>query len=145
MRRGRSERSAGTSRLLPAALAAALLASGCGIPGGRSAPDAPTERSDGPATVRVDNRSGFALSVYVGTQDGHRRRLGSMGSFETATFELAGSLLSAYSRFQLTAEPTGSSVRYASDPVLIRAGNVVTWTILTDQGRTTLKVGSGGG
>lgn len=145
MRRGRPERGGATLRLLPAVLAGALLASGCGIPGGNSVPDATADRSDGPATVRVDNRSGFALAVYVGTQDGHRRRLGSMGSFETSSFELAGSLLSSYSRFQLTADPTGSRVRYASDPVLIRAGDVVTWTILTDQGRTTLRVESGSG
>lgn len=118
---------------------------GCALAGGRATPESSATETGGPATIRVDNRSGFALSIHVISQDGNRRRLGSMGSFDTATFELPGSVLAAYSRFQLRADPTGSSTRYDSDPVIIRPGNTVTWTILTDSGRSTLSVESGGG
>lgn len=135
------------AELLPLLLSVFVLmpALGCGLPGGRATPESSLTEPRGPATIRVDNRSGFALSVHVVSQDGNRRRLGSMGSFETATFELPGSVLAAYTRFQLRADPTGSSTRFDSDPVIIRPGNTVTWTILTDGGRSTLSVDAGAG
>lgn len=137
---------AGAGRgVLPLLLVVVLSALGCALPGGRAAPESGPTRASAPATIRVDNRSGFSLTVRVVTQDGNRRRLGTVGSFETAAFELPASVLSAYTRFQLTADPTGSRVRYGSDPVIIRPGNLVTWAILTDDGRSTISVDSGSG
>lgn len=118
---------------------------GCALPGGRATPESSPTEATGPATIRVDNQSGFALTIHAVTQDGHRHRLGSMGSFDTSSFELPASVLSAYTRFQLRADPTGSRTRFDSDPVIIRPGNIVNWTILTDRGRSTVSVESGGG
>mgnify|MGYP006293178133 CR=1 FL=1 len=122
-----------------AAILAVPLLVGCSLVGAGTPGTAETasagQQEDRETRARVNNESWYNVRVYAA--DGSRRvSLGSVGSFETATFVVPSGMVAAADRIQLLADPVGSTTTFRSSPVLVRPGDVVEWTVHNDPGQT---------
>lgn len=131
-------------RLVIAGVAAALVAASCARRPATTAGRPGEGESGGSVAVRVDNRSGFSLRVYVASETGQKERLGTMDSYGSARFVLPRGVTVSSSEVQMVAEPTGTRRVFTSQPVLINPGDLVDWRILNERGRSTVTVRSGG-
>lgn len=120
-----------TSRVLGAAALAALLvaAAGCGA-FSRGPDDGPsrTTYDDNPVTLEVDNRAWTTMHVYV-IAGGQWESLGQVTSQSTEVYELSASMMGVRDEIRLAADPIGSTRAFFSDPVLVRPGDRVAWTL----------------
>lgn len=124
----------------PVLLAAALLAAtACGI--GRGSDDGqprPNYR-DNPVTLEVENRSWATMHVYV-VSGGQWESLGQVTSQTTESYELSSSMLGTSDEVRLAADPVGSTRAYLSDPVLVRPGDRVSWTLQNNLSMSSVMV-----
>ena len=112
-----------------------------------TAQTAPEERSE--TTVRVINNNWDDVTVYA-TRDGYRHRLGKVTSFTSRMFTLPPTFLIWSGELRLIADPIapvgfsrdssgrnstairGRRVAYVSEPLLVNAGDVVEWRLLSN-------------
>ncbi|MFB6240807.1 MAG: hypothetical protein ABEJ46_04505, partial [Gemmatimonadota bacterium] len=93
---------------------------------------AAAEQEERETTVaRVSNDSWFNIQVYV-TDQGRREQLGTVSSYQSATFEVPAGMVKTSGEIQLLADPVGSTRTYRSSPVMIGPGQVVKWTVQND-------------
>ncbi len=102
-----------------------------------AAQTAPEERSETPAaasqrtTVRVINDNWHDITVYA-VRAGYRRRLGTVTSFTSRVLTLPPTLLTPSDELRLIADPIGRRGAYVSEPLLVNAGDVVEWRLLSN-------------
>lgn len=125
---------------VPFAIVAVSVLAGCslvgaGAPSGAE-PAAAEQQEERKTTVaEVSNDSWFNIQVYVADQ-GRRQRLGSVSSYQSATFEVPVDMVNTSGEIQLLADPVGSTRTYRSYPVMIGPGQVVKWTVQNDPSQT---------
>lgn len=123
-----------------AVLVAALLGvTACGI--GRGSDDGqprPNYR-DNPVTLEVENRSWATMHVYV-VSGGQWESLGQVTSQTTESYELSSSMVATSDEIRLAADPVGSTRAYLSDPVLVRPGDRVSWTLQNNLSMSSVMV-----
>lgn len=126
---------------VPFVIVAAVLLSGCslvgaGTPSGAEPSSSADERDrDAPTVATVGNESWFNIRVYV-ADGGRRQQLGSVSSYDSATFEIPRDMVHTSGQVQLLADPVGSTRTYRSSPVTIGPGQVVQWTVQNDPSQT---------
>lgn len=107
---------------------------GAGAPSMAESPSA-DEQEDEATMARVSNDSWYNIRVYV-VDAGRRQQLGSVGSYESSTFEIPRDMVDTSGEIQMLADPVGSTVGYRSSPVLIGPGQVVKWTVQNSRSQT---------
>lgn len=126
---------------VPLAIVAVSVLAGCSLVGAGApsgAEPAAADQQDGSqqATVaEVSNDSWFNIQVYVADQ-GRRQQLGTVSSYQSATFEVPSDMVNTSGEIQLLADPVGSTRTYRSSPVMIGPGQVVRWTVQNDPSQT---------
>lgn len=86
----------------------------------------PTSQPQGLAVI-VENHAWEDVSVYAASS-GEHRRLGTVSSGRTATFQVRHLSASA-SDLELVASPLASANPHRSGRLMVYAGQTVTWTI----------------
>src|SRR5688500_8451059 len=82
----------------------------------------------GKTTLRVSNNSWQDMNVFL-LRGSTRHRLGMVTSMNTSTFTIPMEVLSAASDVRLYADPIGSIYGWATQPLLINAGQEVSLTL----------------
>lgn len=101
-------------------LVAAFLAfTACATGGGGS------EDSEPSATLEVENRSTYRMTIYVVRQSGARRRLGQAGSLATTRFTIPRTLLFGITPLRFQADPIGRDRAPISDEITVVPGDTV--------------------
>ncbi len=95
-----------------------------------AAQTASEEKSDR-TTVRVVNDNWNDITVYA-FRNGYRRRLGTVTSFTNRVFALPRAFLIPSSDLRLIADPIGPRGTYASEALVVSAGDVVEWRLLNN-------------
>lgn len=113
-------------RNLVAVLVVAASAAGCSASEGpRTGPEpARAEAAD----VRVTNSNWSDMTVYV-ERAGHRSRLGSVTSMQSATFQIPRAMMSGTGSLRLVADPLGSAQPYVTPVLQVWPGQTVDFTI----------------
>lgn len=128
-----------TSAVILAVSAIPLLAAcslvGAGAPSMAEPASADREDESQPTTAQVSNESWYNISVYV-VDSGRRQKLGSVSSYESASFEIPADMVNASGQIQMLADPVGSRTTYRSSPVLIGPGQVIKWTVQNNPSQT---------
>lgn len=126
---------------VPLAIVAVSVLAGCslvgaGTPSGAepAAAEQGEERNQ-PTVAEVSNDSWFNIQVYVADQ-GRRQQLGSVSSYQSATFEVPSDMVNTSGEIQLLADPVGSTRTYRSYPVMVGPGQVIVWTVQNDPSQT---------
>ena len=109
-------------KLALALLVAPILSVGCAT----ASRNIPTSESRGLAVI-VENHAWEDVSVYAASSGGNRR-LGSVSSGRTATFQVRN-LTGSASALELVAAPLAASNPHRSGRLMVYAGQTVTWTI----------------
>ena len=111
--------------LMAAALAAVATLGAC----------APTTSTNGPTNVNargawlvVENNNWQDMALYI-LRSGSRWRIGSVPSFTKARFALNDSLIGGTGEIQLMADPIGSNARFISEPLVVQAGQQVSFRL----------------
>lgn len=131
-----------TSRALgAAALAAVLLATAACGAFSRGEEDGPPRPNydDNPVTVEVENRAWSTMHVYV-ISGGQWESLGQVSSQTTETYEIGASMMATTDEIRLAADPVGSTRAYFSDPILVRPGDRVSWTLQNNLAMSSVMV-----
>lgn len=115
-----------------------LVALATGLAAGACAPAATVEgmdlfrMDDSPArdetTVEVTNRNWSDMVVYV-VRSGSRFRIGSVTAHGTTRLRIPTSVLPPVGGMQLMFDPIGSTPTYTSEPIQVRSGQRVAFTI----------------
>jgi hypothetical protein len=92
-----------------------------------------------PVALAVQNHHWADVRVYA-IHGGVRERLGLVPAASSRRFELPSRILSAGASIRLEASPVGSAGRFTSESILVRPGQVVTWTLETELARSTVMV-----
>ena len=104
----------------------------CATPGPSNATtmidDAATRSNTGLTRVTVENRNPQDVRVYL-VRGSTRIHLGPVGSLESRTFELPGSMIGGRGFLQLEVLTLASRQRYATDPIPIGRGKNLQWQI----------------
>lgn len=131
-----------TSRILGAATLAALLvaATACGALS-RGPDDRPPRATydDSPVMIEVENRAWSTMHVYV-IAGGQWESLGQVTSQTTEVYELPASMMGVRDEIRLAADPIGSTRAFFSDPVLVRPGDRVAWTLQNNLAMSSVMV-----
>ncbi len=127
MRVARRTRKAGSVPFLLALAAAAGCASGGG----------PAEEVTAEARLMVEvvNQTPFDVTLYVGNAAGANRRLGTLGSQVSRTYEVPRSVVTWFEEIFLYANPVGADQRrdFRTRPVRVSPGQSLYWQIQTNQ------------
>ena len=99
-----------------------LAAAGCAGSGGAGSP-APT------AKVRIENRSGSDVDIYLRPALRSATRIGFVPAADTAEFALARALVSGSASFHLEARPIRGGSPTLSEPFTARSGEEIFWSI----------------
>lgn len=110
---------------LMAVATAALLATGCASAGERPARSG---FDDGNTTIRVTNNNWSDMTIYL-VRHGTRQRLGMVTSQGVGIFRVPAHAVESASDVRLIADPIGSSVTYASEPIMISPGQEMEWRL----------------
>lgn len=116
----------GLGRNVAAFAAVALMAGGCASSTGGDMQNL-MEESDRTA-IRVTNNNWADMTIYV-ERSGLKRRLGTVTSQSTQTFDVPRHLVESTGPVHLVADPIGSSRLFASPPLLISAGQTAEWKL----------------
>jgi hypothetical protein len=103
----------------------AALGLGCAVGTGSSAPE-PVE--NGPVEVRVQNRSWADAAIYL-VSNGLVQRIGLAPAVGTTTLWVPARLLQPSSDVRLVSAPIGSNRSHATEPLLVRPGQMVELTL----------------
>jgi hypothetical protein len=103
----------------------ASLTLGCalGVGGG-----APARIDSGPIEVRVENRSWSDAAIYL-VSNGVVQRIGLATAAGTTTLWVPARLLGPSSDIRIVSAPIGSNRSNATDPLLVRPGQLVQLTL----------------
>jgi len=114
-----------------------MLAAACG---GTSGPpvDLPAEQ-DSDVSVQVISHSFTDANVYMFVGPS-RHRLGTAVGKRTTVFTVPWRAVSTASQIRLWAEPIGEHVAVTSDPLQVRPGNMVVWTLEVQLGASNANV-----
>jgi hypothetical protein len=104
---------------------------GCAF-GGGSVPASPDV---GPVAVRVENRSWSDATIYL-VSNGLVQRIGIATAVATTTLWVPAQLLGQSSDVRLVTAPIGSNRSDATEPLLIRPGQLVELTLDNNLGLT---------
>jgi hypothetical protein len=100
-----------------------------------SAPATPAE----PSLLHVENHHWLDVDVYV-FHDGQRSRLGTVTAASSKDFVFPRSMVGSTRQVRLIADPVGSSSGTATDPITLRPGTRVNWTLESSLDRSSLTV-----
>jgi hypothetical protein len=92
-----------------------------------------------PVALTVRNHHWADVRVYA-IHGGVRERLGLVPAASSRRFELPSRILSAGASIRLEASPVGGAHGFTSENILVRPGQVVTWTLETELARSTVMV-----
>ncbi len=122
---------AGRAGTVPLLLALSAMAAGCASGGGSS--DEVT--ADARLMVEVVNQTAFDVTLYVGNEAGASRRLGTLTSQGTRTYEVPRSVVTWFEEIFLYANPVGAgeSQDFRTRPVRVSPGQSLYWQIQTNQ------------
>jgi hypothetical protein len=104
-------------------LCVSLVAVGCA--GGSTGGTAP----ESSATVRIENRSGSDVDIYLRPALSRPTRVGFVPAAETVEFSLPRALFAGASSFHLEARPIRGGSASLSEPFTARAGEEIFWSI----------------
>jgi hypothetical protein len=90
-------------------------------------------------SVRVVNRNRIDVMVYV-SHDGVRSRLGLATASTTTDFTLHMRLLGAGHEYRLIGDPLGVRIVVATETLIARPGDEVTWSLEDSFARSTVVV-----
>lgn len=134
-RGGSTGRTAGAALLAAALLAATACGIGRGPEDGQPRPN----YRDNPVTLEVENRAWATMHVYV-VSGGQWESLGQVTSQTTDSYELSSTIMGTSDEIRLAADPVGSTRAYLSDPVLVRPGDRVSWTLQNNLSMSSVMV-----
>ena len=98
---------------------------GCAIGTGTGAP---LRTESGPVEVRVENRSWADAAIYLAS-NGLVHRIGFATAAGTTTLWVPARLLGPSSDVRIISAPIGSNRFHATDPLLVRPGQLVQLTL----------------
>ena len=104
------------------------------------APDT-SVRPDPNTPVPIEIESHFMGDVVIYLARGSdRQRLGMVTALSKAEFSVPWRRLSGSSNYRLIAYPIAGAAAHASDPLLLRPGQGIKWTLESDLGRSSMAV-----
>ena len=109
--------------LIRTSLLSLLVATGGCAGGGANAATEPVAR------VRIENRSGSDVDIYLRPALRSATRLGFVPASDTADFALAPALLTGAASFHLEARPIRGGSPTLSEPFTARVGEEIFWSI----------------
>lgn len=123
---------------VPFLMALSALAAACASGGGSSEEVTAEAR----LMVEVVNQTAFDVTLYVGNEAGANRRLGTLTSQGTRTYEVPRSVVTWFEEIFLYANPVGAgeSQDFRTRPVRVSPGQSLYWQIQTNQRMSNLIV-----
>lgn len=110
-------------------LAGLFLATACAATsrGPENGPPRASYESD-PVTVQIENHAWSTMHVYV-LAGGQWKSLGQVTSQGSGVYEVPPGMLGSREEIRLAADPVGRVEAFLSDPILVRPGDAVEWTL----------------
>jgi hypothetical protein len=129
-------------RRIAATIAAVALMTAAALPASLNAQSESSEvtASETRVTVQVDNGNWLDMRLYAVVEGGAYDRLGTVTGFSKGKFEIPRQLTATNSQIQLVAAPIGSTERYAAQPVMVSAGDVVEWKLANNLAMSSIFV-----
>jgi hypothetical protein len=91
------------------------------------------------ALLRVESRNRADVTIYA-TRGAVRTRLGMVSAASARDFAIPASFVNDPGGFRLVADPVGSRGTLTSEPIVVRAGQRVVWTLETTLSRSSIAV-----
>ena len=125
-----------TVRAAVAGLMLAAIAGGCRSKG----PDASVQPDpDTPVPIEIESHFMGDVVIYL-VRGSERQRLGMVTALSTAEFTVPWRRLMRSSNNRLLAYPIAGASAYASDPLLLKPGQGIKWTLESDLNRSSMAV-----
>lgn len=99
----------------------------------------PSEATQGPAVVRVENGDQHDVSIFF-IQAGQRTRLGTAVALSSSSFEVPEHMIRTASEAHLFGDPVGVRAQVTSERFVLKPGQRVVWTIDAGLRRSSLGI-----
>ena len=95
--------------------------------------------ADSAIELRVENEHWTAVRIFV-QHDGQRTRVGTVDAINRRSFTLKPHLIGQIGAIVLIASPVAEPRQLSSDPVTVKPGQLITWTLEKSLARSSVAV-----